>query len=106
MSATDDIKSHPSEQISFDAWKTILILCGTIVIFLYLNTAMSPALPSIADDFKISQTLILGYDSIHDLWSCHDGDNGTLVGPCWSQENANGDDVMFYYRDYFGTFFS
>ena len=57
MSATDDIRSHPSEQISFNAWKTILILCGTIVIFLYLNTAMSPALPSIADDFKISQTL-------------------------------------------------
>ncbi|HVI21417.1 MAG TPA: MFS transporter, partial [Bacillus sp. (in: firmicutes)] len=58
MSATDDIRSHPSsEQISFDAWKTILILCGTIVIFLYLNTAMSPALPSIAEDFKISQTL-------------------------------------------------
>ena len=47
----------PPEQISFNAWKTILILSGTIVIFLYLNTAMSPALPSIAEDFKISQTI-------------------------------------------------
>ena len=44
-------------QISFNAWKTILILCGTIVIFLYLNTSMSLALPSISEDFKISQTL-------------------------------------------------
>ena len=57
MSATADIKSPPSEQISFNASKTILILCGTIVIFLYLNTAMSPSLSSIAEDFKISQTL-------------------------------------------------
>lgn len=57
MSATNGIRSQPPEQISFNAWKTILILCGTIVVFLYLNTAMSPALPSIAEDFKISQTL-------------------------------------------------
>jgi MFS family permease len=47
----------PPERISFNAWKTILILSGTIVIFLYLNTAMSPALPSIAQDFQISQSL-------------------------------------------------
>ena len=58
MSTTPDIKPPPpSEQISFNAWKTILILSGTIVIFLYLNTAMSPALPSIAQDFEISDTL-------------------------------------------------
>ena len=58
MSTTPDIRPPPpSEQISFNAWKTILILSGTIVIFLYLNTAMSPALPSIAQDFEISDTL-------------------------------------------------
>ncbi|MGC2572134.1 MAG: MFS transporter [Candidatus Nitrosopolaris sp.] len=58
MSTTPDIRRPPpSEQISFNAWKTILILSGTIVIFLYLNTAMSPALPSIAQDFEISDTL-------------------------------------------------
>ena len=57
MSTTPETSPSPTEQISFNAWKTILILCGTIVIFLYLNTAMSPALPSIAEDFKISQTL-------------------------------------------------
>ncbi|MFY9870829.1 MAG: MFS transporter, partial [Candidatus Nitrosopolaris sp.] len=57
-STTPDIRPPPpSEQISFNAWKTILILSGTIVIFLYLNTAMSPALPSIAQDFEISDTL-------------------------------------------------
>ena len=58
MSTTPDIRPPPpSEQISFNAWKTILILSGTIVIFLYLNTAMSPALPSIAQYFDISDTL-------------------------------------------------
>src|SRR6476660_7864052 len=48
--------TKPPEEISFDAWKTILILSGTIVIFLYLNTAMSPALPSISEDFQISSS--------------------------------------------------
>ena len=43
-----------SEQVSFNAWKSLLVLTGTIVIFLYLNTAMSPALPSIAKDFDTS----------------------------------------------------
>ena len=57
MSATADTRPPPPEQISFNAWKTILILSGTIVIFLYLNTAMSPALPSIAQDFQISDAL-------------------------------------------------
>jgi MFS family permease len=47
----------PPEQISFNAWKTILILSGTIVIFLYLNTAMSPALPSIQQDFDVSSSI-------------------------------------------------
>jgi MFS family permease len=47
----------PPEQISFNAWKTILILSGTIVLFLYLNTAMSPALPSIQKDFDVSSSV-------------------------------------------------
>jgi MFS family permease len=57
LSTTADIRPPPTEQISFNAWKTILILSGTIVIFLYLNTAMAPALPSIAQHFKISDAL-------------------------------------------------
>jgi MFS family permease len=57
LSASADIRPSAPEQISFNAWKTILILCGTILIFLYLNTAMSPALPSIAQDFQISDAL-------------------------------------------------
>jgi MFS family permease len=57
LSTTADIRPPPTEHISFNAWKTILILCGTIVIFLYLNTAMSPALTSIAQDFQISDAL-------------------------------------------------
>ncbi len=57
MSTTPDLRTPPTEHISFNAWKTILILSGTIVIFLYLNTAMSPALPGIAQDFQISDAL-------------------------------------------------
>ena len=47
----------PPEQISFNAWKSLLVLTGSILIFLYLNTAMSPALPSIAQDFGISLSI-------------------------------------------------
>ena len=47
----------PPEQISFNAWKSLLVLTGSILIFLYLNTAMSPALPSIAQDFGISSSI-------------------------------------------------
>ena len=57
MSATADTVPPPTEQISFNAWKTLLILAGTIVMFLFLNTAMAPAIPSIAEDFQISQSL-------------------------------------------------
>jgi MFS family permease len=44
----------PQQQISFTAWKTILVLCGSVIIFLYLNTSMSPALPSIESQFDVS----------------------------------------------------
>jgi MFS family permease len=44
----------PQQQISFNAWKTILVLCGSVIIFLYLNTSMSPALPNIEADFDVS----------------------------------------------------
>ncbi len=45
---------EPQQQISFNAWKTILVLCGSVIIFLYLNTAMSPALPGIETHFDVS----------------------------------------------------
>jgi MFS family permease len=49
-------QSHPvAEQISFNAWKTILILTGTIILFVYLNTGMGPAIPSVAEHFDISE---------------------------------------------------
>jgi MFS family permease len=47
----------PQQQISFNAWKTILVLCGSVIIFLYLNTGMSPALPSIEADFDVSSSV-------------------------------------------------
>ena len=57
MSTTADTRPPPAEQISFNAWKTLLLLAGTIVMFLFLNTAMAPAIPVIAEDFQISQSL-------------------------------------------------
>ena len=47
----------PPEQISFNAWKSLLVLTCSILIFLYLNTAMSPSLPSIAQDFGTSLSI-------------------------------------------------
>ena len=47
----------PPEQISFNAWKSLLVLTGSILVFLYLNTAISPALPSIAQDFGIPSSI-------------------------------------------------
>ena len=44
------------EQISFNAWKTILILVGTIILFVYLNTGMGPTVPSVAESFDIPET--------------------------------------------------
>ena len=55
MSATADPGSPPTEQISFNAWKTLLLLASTIVMFLFLNTAMAPAIPVIAEDFQVSE---------------------------------------------------
>lgn len=50
-------QSHPvTDQIPFNAWKTILILTGTIILFVYLNTGMGPAIPSVAEHFDISDT--------------------------------------------------
>jgi MFS family permease len=47
----------PAAHIPLNAWKTLLIIAGTITIFLYLNTGIAPALPSIAQYFQISLAL-------------------------------------------------
>ena len=73
-------QSHPvTEQISFNAWKTILILTGTIILFVYLNTGMGPAIPSVAEDFDISETSASWVMTVYMICGvCHDGDNGTV----------------------------
>ena len=97
----------PPERISFNAWKTILILCGTIVLFVYLNTGMGATITSIAEHFEIPETFASWVMTAYMICRvCHDCDNGTVIGPCWGQKNANGDDNMFYRRNYPGTFFS
>ena len=47
----------PAEHIPLNAWKTLLVITATIVIFLYLNTGMAPAVPSISQYFQISLSL-------------------------------------------------
>ena len=77
---------------------------GTIVMFLFLNTAMAPAIPVIAQDFQISEALsswvMTAYMVSGAVMTSH---NGKIVRPCWSQENANDYDGMFYCRNYLGT---
>jgi MFS family permease len=46
-----------SEEISFAAWKSAIILTGTTLLILFMHTSLSPAIPTIADDFNVDQTL-------------------------------------------------
>ncbi len=55
VSAASPSSFPVAEQISFNAWKTILILTGTIILFVYLNTGMGPTIPSVAEHFDISE---------------------------------------------------
>ena len=107
LSANASIAPSPPEQISFNAWKTILILSSTIVIFLYLNTAMSPALPSISQDFQISDTLaswvMTAYMVCGAVMTVIMGRLSDFVR---CQKNANDNDDLFYHRNYLGTIFS
>jgi len=52
---TYDLKD--SSAISFAAWKALLILTGTTILILSLHTSLSPAIPVIADEFGVDQTL-------------------------------------------------
>jgi MFS family permease len=47
----------PTEQISFSAWKTLLILSGINFLVLFVHTSLSPALPMIAQDFAVSTSV-------------------------------------------------
>jgi MFS family permease len=55
LSSTAD--TIPPEQISFSAWKTLLILSGINFLVLFVHTSLSPALPRIAQDFAVSTSV-------------------------------------------------
>ena len=104
MSTTADTRPPPTEQISFSAWKTLLLLAGTIVMFLFLNTAMAPAIPYITEDFQTSQSLTSWVMTAYMVTGAvMTVIMGRLADSCWSQENANDYDGMFYCRNYLGT---
>ncbi|MPZ06176.1 MAG: MFS transporter [Nitrososphaeraceae archaeon] len=55
--AHDSSTAIKSDEISFAAWKSAIILTGTTLLILFLHTSLSPAIPVIADDFGVDQAL-------------------------------------------------
>jgi MFS family permease len=94
----------PQQQISFNAWKTILVLCGSVIIFLYLNTGMSPALPSIEADFdfpsSVASWVMTAYMVCGAVMTVIMGRLADLFG---AKKNANDNDDMFYSWNHPGT---
>jgi MFS family permease len=54
-----------SEEISFAAWKSVVILTGTTLLILFLHTSLSPAIPVIADDFGVDESLAAWVMSVY-----------------------------------------
>ena len=55
--STTSFDKAKSEEISFAAWKSVIILTGTTLLILFLHTSLSPAIPVIADQFSVDQSL-------------------------------------------------
>lgn len=54
-----------SEKISFAAWKSAVILTGTTLLILFMHTSLPPAIPVIADDFGLDQSLAAWVMSVY-----------------------------------------
>ena len=63
--STESFDTSKSQEISFAAWKSVVILTGTTVLILFMHTALSPAIPSIADQFNVDQALASWVMSIY-----------------------------------------
>jgi MFS family permease len=63
--STESFDKSKSEEISFTAWKSVVILTGTTLLILFTHTALSPAIPVIADQFNVDQSLAAWVMSIY-----------------------------------------
>jgi MFS family permease len=63
--STSSFDTSKSEEISFTAWKSVVILTGTTLLILFMHTALSPAIPTIADQFNVDQSLAAWVMSIY-----------------------------------------
>ena len=63
--STESFDKSKSEEISFAAWKSVVILTGTTLLILFTHTALSPAIPVIADQFNVDQSLAAWVMSIY-----------------------------------------
>ena len=63
--STESFDKSKSQEISFAAWKSVVILTGTTLLILFTHTALSPAIPVIADQFNVDQSLAAWVMSIY-----------------------------------------
>ena len=63
--AHDSSTAIKSEEISFAAWKSAIILTGTTLLILFMHTSLSPAIPVIAEDMDVDQALASWVMSIY-----------------------------------------
>jgi MFS family permease len=54
-----------SEEISFSAWKSAVIITGTTLLILFLHTSLSPAIPTIAVQFDVDQSFAAWVMSVY-----------------------------------------
>ncbi|MGA7543184.1 MAG: MFS transporter, partial [Nitrososphaeraceae archaeon] len=63
--STESFDTSKSQEISFAAWKSVVILTGTTLLILFMHTALSPAIPIIANQFNVDQSLAAWVMSIY-----------------------------------------
>jgi MFS family permease len=63
--STESFDKAKSQEISFAAWKSVVILTGTTLLILFMHTALSPAIPTIAVQFNVDQSLAAWVMSIY-----------------------------------------
>ena len=59
------IDKTKSEEISFAAWKSAIIITGTTLLILFLHTSLSPAIPAIAEQFEVDQSFAAWVMSVY-----------------------------------------
>ncbi len=79
-----DIKPKASEKIHGSTWITLAILGSTILITMYGETMLLPAISDIIKDFDISDTyLVMDSDGLLNFRSSHDAYCRKIIRHIW-----------------------